>query len=111
MNCSSVTQNGTKCKKKAVEDGKCRAHLSNTCVVCLELTKRNDKKLRCGHVFHTKCIMTHFENNIECPLCRMEQDDDPIVVFRKHVEDNLREKYKDAIRSLEAEVLRARRNR
>jgi len=53
--------------------------------------------------------MTHFENSIECPLCRMEQDDDPIVVFRKHVEDNLREKYKDAIRSLEAEVARARR--
>jgi hypothetical protein len=33
------------------------------------------------------------------------------VVFRKHVEDNMREKYRDAIRSLEAEVQRARRAR
>jgi hypothetical protein len=39
----------------------------------------------------------------------MEQDDDPIVVFRKNIEDNMREKYRDAIRSLEVEVARARR--
>jgi hypothetical protein len=39
----------------------------------------------------------------------MEQDDDPMVVFRKNVEDNMREKYRDAIKSLEAEVARARR--
>ena len=46
---------------------------------------------------------------IECPQCRMEQDDDPIVVFRKNIEDNMREKYRDAIRSLEVELARARR--
>jgi hypothetical protein len=39
----------------------------------------------------------------------MEQDDDPLVVFRKHVEENMREKYRDAIRSLEVELARARR--
>jgi hypothetical protein len=39
----------------------------------------------------------------------MEQDDDPLVVFRKHIEENMREKYRDAIRSLELEVARARR--
>jgi len=39
----------------------------------------------------------------------MEQDDDPIIIFRKNVEENIREKYKDAIRSLELEVSRARR--
>jgi hypothetical protein len=39
----------------------------------------------------------------------MEQDDDPIVIFRKNVEDNLREKYRDAIKSLEQELARARR--
>jgi hypothetical protein len=40
----------------------------------------------------------------------MEQDDDPIVVFRTHVEDNLNEvheeivsNYKEVIRGLEAE--------
>jgi hypothetical protein len=39
----------------------------------------------------------------------MEQDDDPVVIFRKNIEENLREKYRDAIRSLELEVQRARR--
>jgi hypothetical protein len=109
MNCSSVTLNGTKCKQKAVEDGKCRAHLANTCAVCLEPTKRTDKKLKCKHVFHNRCITTWFETSIECPTCRMEQDDDPLVVFRKHIEENMREKYRDAIRSLEVELARARR--
>lgn len=111
MNCSSVTLNGAKCKQKAVEDGKCRAHLLHTCAICLEATKRSDKRLKCKHTFHQKCIMTWFETSIECPQCRMEQDDDPIVVFRKHVEDNIREKYRDAIKSLETEVQRARRTR
>jgi hypothetical protein len=41
----------------------------------------------------------------------MEQDNDPIVVFRKNVEENMREKYRDAIRSLELEVARMRRTR
>ena len=109
MNCSSVTLNGAKCKQRAVEDGKCRAHLLHTCAICLETTKRTDKKLKCKHSFHPKCIMKWFETSIECPQCRMEQDDDPVVVFRKNVEENIREKYREAIKSLEAEVVRARR--
>jgi hypothetical protein len=109
MNCSSVTLGGKKCKHKAVEDGKCRAHASTTCTVCLEATKRNDKKLKCRHVFHSKCITKWFETSIECPTCRMEQDDDPLVVFRKNIEENIREKYRDAIRSLEIDLARARR--
>ena len=111
MNCSSVTLTGKKCTKKAVQDGKCSAHLSQTCAVCLEETKRSDKKLKCKHVFHEKCIIKWFETSIECPQCRMEQDNDPIVVFRKNVEENMREKYRDAIRSLELEVARMRRSR
>lgn len=110
MNCSSVTKTGTKCKKKAVEDGKCLAHTPNNCTICLdEISRPESRQLKCKHKFHTKCIMTVFETSIECPLCRMEQDDDPIVIFRKNVEENLREKYRDAIKTLEAEVARARR--
>ena len=41
----------------------------------------------------------------------MEQDDDPIIIFKKTIEDSIREKYREAIRSLEAEVVRARRAR
>ena len=60
-------------------------------------------------MFHDKCIMQWFETSIECPTCRMEQDDDPIVIFKKNVEENIREKYRDAIRSLEVDLARARR--
>lgn len=55
--------------------------------------------------------MKWFETSIECPQCRMEQDDDPLVVFRTNVEENIREKYRDAVRSLEVEVARLRRGR
>ena len=79
--------------------------------MCLEdVAKRSEtKKLKCKHAFHTRCIMKWFETSIECPQCRMEQDDDPIIVFKKAVEENMREKYREAIRSLELEVARARR--
>jgi hypothetical protein len=60
-------------------------------------------------VFHTKCIYTWFESSDECPLCKTEQDADPIIVFKSHVEENLRLKYKDAIKSLEQDLARARR--
>ena len=80
------------------------------CVVCLEPVRPYvDKKLKCKHMFHSSCIMKWFETSIECPTCRMEQDDDPLIKFRLTIEDNMREKYRDAIASLEAEVRRARR--
>jgi len=41
----------------------------------------------------------------------MEQDNDPLVIFRKNVEENIRLKYKDAIQSLEAELAHALRRR
>ena len=41
----------------------------------------------------------------------MEQDDDPIVIFRKNVEENMRLKYKDAIHSLEMELAQVLRRR
>jgi len=46
----------------------------------------------------------------------MEQDDDPLIIFRKNIEENMRTRYRDAIRTLEgqireydAELRRARR--
>ncbi len=55
--------------------------------------------------------MTWFETSDECPVCRTEQDTEPIIQFKKHVEDNIRIRYRDAIRSLEHEVLRLRSRR
>jgi len=51
--------------------------------------------------------MTWYETNDECPICRTEQDTDPIIIFKRRVEGALRLKYRDAIRSLENQ-LRAR---
>lgn len=112
--CSAVTATGTKCRNQAVRDGKCSAHLSRTCVVCLEDIGSKTgarKKLSCKHEFHTKCIFTWFETSDECPLCKTEQDSDPIIVFKKHVEENIRFKYREAIKSLEADVARLERAR
>ncbi len=107
--CSSVTTGGTKCKNPARHEGKCSAHLSKTCVVCLdEISHGSQRRLSCKHVFHTKCILTWFETSDECPLCKTDQDADPIIIFKKHVEENMREKYRDAIKTLEDEVTRAR---
>jgi len=39
----------------------------------------------------------------------MEQDDDPLIIFRKNIEENMRMKYRDAIRSLEVDLARALR--
>ena len=91
-----------------MQDGKCYTHLFQTCAICLEDVKPTDKRLKCKHRFHPKCIMKWFEESIECPTCRMEQDDDPIVMFKLSVEDALREKYKDAIKSLQEELRAAR---
>lgn len=57
--------------------------------------------------------MTWFETNDECPVCRTEQDTDPLIIFKHHVEDNIRVKYREAIRSLENQVntLRVRQPR
>jgi len=60
-------------------------------------------------MFHDKCIIKWYEESIECPTCRMEQDNDPYVIFRRKVEDNIRIRYKDAIKSLESELADARR--
>jgi len=52
--------------------------------------------------------MAWFESSDECPMCRTEQDTDPLIRFKKNVEDNIRIKYRDAILSLQEEVRRLR---
>jgi len=55
--------------------------------------------------------MTWFETSDECPVCRTIQDTDPIIAFKNHVQDNIRVRYMDAIRTLEHEVQRLRSRR
>ena len=48
----------------------------DTCAICLDevFTKAGSKRLKCGHVFHGKCIMEWFnsgnENSHCCATCR-----------------------------------------
>lgn len=50
------------------------------CVICLEKYKVNEYKreLKCGHVFHKKCIDKWFKksccDNKSCPLCRIKNN-------------------------------------
>lgn len=39
----------------------------------------------------------------ECPTCRMKQHTDSLIIFKEGVENEMRTKYRDAIRTLEAE--------
>jgi len=89
-------------------DGLCVRHLKQKCSVCLEpvgsTNTVNSKRLSCGHAFHVPCIMEWFVESDECPVCRSDQASDPVIAYKRKVEDILRQKYKDAIESLENEV-------
>jgi len=98
------------CKGKIILDGKCCRHVIQQCSVCFENVKSTNtvgtKRLTCGHSYHSDCILEWFVTSDECPVCREKQLDDPIIIFKLKVEDELRKKYKDAIQSLEDQVSR-----
>jgi hypothetical protein len=42
-----------------------------TCVICLDTAEARDAStLRCGHIFHTSCILTALRSSSLCPMCR-----------------------------------------
>ena len=43
-----------------------------TCSICLSGFKVNDHiyKTDCGHYYHRDCILKHFNNSYNCPMCR-----------------------------------------
>ena len=97
-----------KCGKHVLMDGLCVRHLKQKCLVCLEPVSStntiNSKRLLCGHAFHPQCILNWFVTSDECPVCRTKQTGDSFLEFKEKVEEALREKYKDAIDSLQNEV-------
>ncbi len=46
------------------------SNVINTCAICLETDKEVSVKVRCGHIFHEKCISVWSRINPVCPLCR-----------------------------------------
>ena len=113
--CIHVIKNGNRCKLIAKNGECCYRHEQRAeCPICFESINKIDKKiLPCGHGFHTDCLCVWFVTADTCPVCRVENSGDMFVKFRNLVADNLREKYKDAIDSLEEDiqVLRRRRQR
>jgi hypothetical protein len=45
----------------------------STCIICLEELKGMYlTELKCKHVYHSSCILTWFENEFTCPLCKRQ---------------------------------------
>jgi hypothetical protein len=53
--------------------------------------------------------MTWFLVSDECPVCRHEESEDPIIKFKKEFHEKVSQNYLEAIRSLESDVSRYRR--
>lgn len=109
--CAHVTKSGHRCKRQCKGEGnKCTQHTQYTCPVCFEvITKKDRMELTCKHAFHRKCIIQWYVESNTCPVCRIPQKNDDFVLFKAMVQDNMRQKYKDAIQSLEQEIHSLRR--
>ncbi len=112
--CDWTKQDGTTCQKVPCMNSRCSRHLKQTCLVCLEPTRSTNsagtKRLTCGHAFHTNCILTWFVTSDVCPACRTSQAGDPFLDFRNAIQDDMRAKYMDTIKSYEKEIKNLRRH-
>ena len=60
---------------------RCESELasSNPCAICLESLQSSNATctLECGHMFHSRCLLTAFQhNNTRCPSCRANMLDE-----------------------------------
>ena len=108
--CTHILQSGIQCKLNAKDDQKCcKRHTHHTCPVCFEIVGTADKKtLMCKHTFHMNCILTWFVEGDTCPVCRVSQQDTELIIFREQIQESMRQKYKDAIDSLESDLRQLR---
>jgi hypothetical protein len=44
------------------------------CAICLEVFNQESKvnKLKCGHIYHKKCIIEWLSKDYSCPNCRIK---------------------------------------
>ena len=66
------------------------------------------RRLTCDHSFHISCLLNWYKESDQCPICRTPQTDDLFIEFRNKIEEEMRVKYMDAIKSLEAELAECR---
>mgnify|MGYP003649528635 CR=1 FL=1 len=110
--CTHVRDNGKICKLNSViNEEYCYRHAgADICPICFDPIRRGDKKiLNCGHSFHTQCLLRWFVTGATCPVCRKSSSGDQWVQFRELVAEEMRERYKDAMDSMEREMLSLRR--
>ena len=84
-----VISTGKKCSYKPLPGSKVcgvhRAFVSDTCAICLDevSTKAGSKRLKCGHIFHGKCVSEWFDaghdNSHCCATCRKPWRGKPVV--------------------------------
>ena len=57
---------------------------NNECPICYDNDNEIEQniKLECGHKFHDKCILEWCKNNLTCPMCRDDIDDEICVMER-----------------------------
>lgn len=55
---------------------------------CVDFEDPSCLRLKCGHAYHTNCIMQAFRSNLKCPVCRIDliesgkaNDDNYIQIF------------------------------
>ena len=70
----------------------------------MEANTHKSKVLPCNHGFHLDCILGWFRESSVCPVCREDNQEDLFIQFKNDVEENMRQKYRDAIKSLEDEL-------
>ncbi|KYK56390.1 hypothetical protein DCS_03390 [Drechmeria coniospora] len=67
----AASQPFKKLRAEMPEDGGCSK--GTTCAICIELVEDREmvRRLGCGHVFHSSCIMRWFLKQHDiCPLCK-----------------------------------------
>lgn len=64
---------------------------NNDCSICLNEMIEDTMILRCGHMFHNKCIVDCKKNKNECPICRQEIKEYKLItqemVYRDTIEE------------------------
>ena len=113
MTCNHINADGSVCGIKSIHNNKCIRHINQSCVICQEVvTTRNTfstRRLKCGHAYHTQCLMSWLSTEdaqATCPTCREDLSDMDLVIFKNKIEDNLREKYRATIDCYELDIRR-----
>ena len=55
------------------------------CAICLEGGSKPWHSLRCGHAFHTECIVECLRRNAHCPVCRDDPHKESAPSFQERI--------------------------